>query len=119
MEINYDLGSKNSGPSLASEVMKSDEKRYPCLYIEGEGKLELPESGEMTVKFRRTSRSETEREDGKETYCLTLEIREIISVDGGEVIAPTKKHSDAGEALDALLKAAMHGRGESDRESDY
>jgi hypothetical protein len=103
MKTSINLGQKWDGPCCAPEASKPEEPKehYPSVYLSGEKAYELPESGEMTVRFKRVSRSETER-DGKERHEVTLDLIEITSV------KPDKETEDSDSpeaALDKLREA--------------
>jgi hypothetical protein len=109
MEIeNIDLGRKGYGAIPAPATIDSDEPHYPTLYIDYEGGelTSLPDSGEMTVKFRVNSRTESER-DGKKSCSLSLDIKRILSVKASET--PRKSREDElDEMADAELKRGAY-----------
>lgn len=77
------------------------EKYYPCLYLDWEEKYNLPESGEMTVRFRK--KSETNRTGDRGTsQSVELEIREILDVEADKV--SKKDRENGSEALDKYKK---------------
>lgn len=100
MPIN--LGRKMEAPEAAPEPTKSSEMCFPSLYIDGEDSqlAELPESGEMTVKFKKTSHTATTR-NGKKSTSVCLDILSI------ENIEPEAEEAGEEETTeDALDKAA-------------
>lgn len=109
--VSIDLGQADNYPQAVSiKSEDSDEKRYPCLFIDTDEDLEIPESGKMTVEFKRTSKNTSENEEGDCRYSITLQIQKITAVDGGEVSAPSKSYDSAGDALDAIAKALSKGK---------
>jgi len=96
-----DLGrSGGMGPAIASA--SEDEKHYPTLYLEWDEKYDLPDSGTMTVKFKKNSETNTKRK-GEEHQTVSLDILEITSVKGKKSIAPEE---DPGDVLDRLKDEA-------------
>lgn len=98
-----DLG--RSMPSLDSlptgGTAAPSDKHYPTLFLEWEDDYELPESGKMTVKFKKNS--ETNTKGGKEVPSMQrveLEITSIESVSAGK----KDKEESSGDALDKLKK---------------
>lgn len=98
-----DLG--RSMPSLDSLPTGSpaapSDKHYPTLFLEWEEDYELPESGKMTVKFKKNS--ETNTKVGKDKQAIQrveLEITSIESVSAGK----KDKEESSGDALDKLKK---------------
>lgn len=92
--------------------MKSPEsdKHYPTFHYEGPEDLGLPDGGTLEIKFVKTGSSISES-DGKKRYSCTVEVREILEVEGEEVEAPTKSYSKGSdEALDALMAALTKGK---------
>jgi hypothetical protein len=98
-----DLGRKGYGAIPAPATLDSDETHYPTLYIDYEGGelKNLPDSGEMVVKFRVNSRTESER-DGKKSCSLSLDIKRILSVKASE--APRKSRE---AELDEIAEGEM------------
>lgn len=81
--------------------MEHGEKSYPNLYLDWGNKYELPESGELTVKFRKTSETMSKDKSG-ERQSVTLEIREICGVKAGGKKSEKDEDEDGGKALDKL-----------------
>jgi len=100
MKTPVDLGYKmDMGPSSAS----MNKKMWPTLHLEWPGKYDLPESGEMTVKFVKTGENKSKGPDGKMRYTVDLEIKSIESVEEGEVEESEKEESGS-DALDRHMK---------------
>lgn len=116
MSEGIDLGSE--GPCCVStEPPKAPEKYYPSVTYDGPNELDLPDEGEMTIRFKKTRTSESDY-DGKKRHSCTFEVREILKVDGEkpevEVEAPAgNSKNDAEEALDTLMKAHMESKAKS------
>lgn len=89
-------------PVSASE----SKKHYPAFHYDGTEDIGLPDEGTMEIKFVKTASSVSES-DGKKRYSCTVEVREILEVEGEEKdAAPTKSYSrDSEDALDALMAA--------------
>jgi hypothetical protein len=105
MKTAIDLGyTYDNGPCAPCEVKSQTDapkKHYPCLHIDCGSSLlkNLPDEGEVTIRFKVTSRNTNER-DGKKTCSLTLEAREILDVD-----VESEDEEESGEsALDKLAK---------------
>lgn len=96
--ISYD---EHMTPSAVKQEAPS--KHYPAFHYDGEQELDLPAEGEMVIKFRKTSSSVSEREDGKRHYSCTVEVREIVDVKEDEDSKPVAKYNNAEEALDKLM----------------
>ena len=104
-----DLGrkmSEMSEPAVPSEPHKS----YPMLYLDWDDTYDLPDSGEILLKFKKTSES-TSKDKRGEHQSVTLEIREICAVKSGKKTAKDEDE-DGGKALDKL-------RDEVDESEDY
>lgn len=106
MKTPINLGQKYSDPCCAPLCDKASseppKEHYPSVYLSGEEAYDLPESGTMTVRFKRVSRSETERE-GKERHEVTLDLLEITSVKSDK----KSEDSDSPEAALDKLRAAL------------
>lgn len=96
-DMPIDLG-KSYPLESALPSSSKDEKHYPSLYLEWNSDYDLPESGTMTVKFKKTSETNTKREDEMH-QTVNLDILSIESVKGGKSETPEE---DAGDVLDKL-----------------
>lgn len=102
--MKIDLGKKIDGP-CCPVPSGSNNTYYPSLYLEGTGSLkDIPESGTLTIRFKRVSQTERER-NGDKSCSVELEVREIIGADAGD--AETEKSGE--DALDELAKALKDG----------
>jgi hypothetical protein len=95
---------KSEGP-LGGEMVEP--KWYPTTCIESKKDLELPESGTITFKFKRTMKEERER-NGVETYRYELDLTDLVSVKDAE-----KKGAPSREDVIAMLAKEVAG-GEDD-----
>jgi len=102
MKLPMDLGYKMEGPTEVS-VMPS--KMYPSLHLEWPTDYDLPDSGELTVTFRKTGENKSKDRNGKARYTVDLEIQSIESVEAGEEEGETEEESGA-DALDRYAKEA-------------
>jgi hypothetical protein len=103
MKMNIDLGQKDGMCCPCDAPSKTEGPRvyYPGFHYEGDEELDLPESGEMTIRFVKTGSSENTNRDGKTRYSCSIEVRKIVSVEGnGEEQKSASKITE--EALDAL-----------------
>lgn len=122
--MSIDLGKKDetgSCPCPCGTEKGKSEVRYPTLYLDSEKSdlKELPESGTMTVQFKRVSWEERKTE--KETrYSCVLEVQKILDVKDAAPEAPaTKKGATAtSEALDMLAEALTKKKSEQSDDSD-
>lgn len=98
--MNIDLGKKSEG-CCPAPCSPSNSVYYPSLYLEGSAELkDIPESGEITVRFKRNSLRVDTRDD-KKRYCVELEVRAVTGVKAGD--AEKEKSGEA--ALDELAEA--------------
>jgi hypothetical protein len=99
--MRIDLGQKMDfpeGPIMVAAPKEESKVHYPSIYIRGGSELKaIPESGTITFRFKRVSKSERER-DGQKNCELELECREITDVASGS----GKSEESPGRALDAL-----------------
>jgi len=100
-----DLGKKSDHSMMAMPKESEDDSKvyYPSLYISGV-KVSLPESGEITLKFKKLSETKSTC-DGKTDYSVELEVQEICEVESTE----DETKEDSGDALDKLAKEADDG----------
>ncbi len=112
--LKIDLGS--SGPETVAMPAPSNDKDepkkyYPSFYYTGDKALNVPKEGEMVIRYKETSSSETTDEDGNTRYSCTIEIREIVSAEEDEETeAPAKSGTEAGDALDAIMREKIKSK---------
>ena len=78
-----------------------EKEHYPSVHLSGEEDYNIPESGIMTVRFSRNSKTEIEMKDGKKRCDVSFDLLEILD------IKPDKKaemDESAEEALERLKK---------------
>lgn len=88
---------------------------YPSFHYAGTKELELPDEGEMTIKFRKRSETSSTDKNGKHFYECDIEVQSICEVEGeetddgdeeneNETEAPYKSGTkDTEDALDKIL----------------
>lgn len=97
----------SSGMTLAEPSKPYDNKHYPKLRLHWDAKYDLPEHGEMTVKFYKCEEVNTDRE-GRISQTVELDILTIedVKAEKGERKSPRK---EAEEALDSAMEDATEG----------
>lgn len=100
-----DLGIKPSSKECVTTVESGpkDKPHYPCLYFSHEEKLDIPESGEAVIKFRRIEMAENTRDEDSPKYRYELEVQGIEPKGG--------KKADLASALRKSMQKAK-GNGE-------
>lgn len=112
--MNIDLGkSMEAGPSVPAPEKDSKKTYYPTLYIDGSEALKaLPESGTMTVAFKRCSQTVADR--GGETCCsVSLDITKILDIEPDASTGAEKE--DTVSILEDMAEE-MGGEGEEDKD---
>lgn len=105
-----DLGTTHS-KLMEAMPMQDSGTTYPRFHYSGPKELDLPDEGEMTIKFRKVSETESKREDGSEWYECSIEVRCICDCgESEEMEAPTKRDTSAEEALDTLARALQKSK---------
>jgi hypothetical protein len=105
--MKIDLGTKSSGPGCCapSPCCEGEEKTYyPSLYLSGDKKISLPDSGSAVITFRKVSSGEDQREGQDAHYRCELEIHSI------EVKSADRKDDglvDVGSALKDAMRRKM------------
>jgi hypothetical protein len=100
---------------LASSI---DDKKpqYPTFHYTGTDSLDLPEDGEMTIKFHVVSETETSK-DGKHRYECVVEVRAIEDVAEETDEAPAHgADKSVSDLLDSLMEKHMS---EKNGKSEY
>lgn len=110
MKMNKDLGYSYDDMPQPVGPGGDNKKMYPTFHYEGPEDLELPKDGTMTIKFKKTSSSEREGRDGKKTYSCTVEVKELVSVNGEKDNSPSKRDKSAEESLDRLASEKMRSK---------
>jgi hypothetical protein len=91
---------------------------FPHFHYRGPVDLELPDDGEMTIRFCKKTETSSIDNDGKHWYCCKIEVRAIKDVDGkgppeAHIPAPSKSFDEASGALDKIREGL-----EKDSEGD-
>lgn len=103
MKMNFDMAQKDSMCCPYPEpVSRDDRVSYPSFHYSGDAELELPDSGVMTIRFKKSGSSESTDSRGKEHYSCTIDVHEIVSVDGGGMKKNAARESE--DALDAIAR---------------
>ena len=105
MKLNIKLGEKISAPVSVSEGPK-DSMYYPELHVTKDEPIHFPKEGTMVIRYKKVALSER---DGK--YSCTFEVHELVSVDGDEPEAPSKRDKSGEDALDELAEKKSKERG--------
>lgn len=82
---------------------KAQDEYFPEFTFREDDEPELPDEGVMEIRYRKV-RSSVDKK-AKKPYSCTVEVREIISVDGKKEDVndiPSKSYDEAGNALDKL-----------------
>jgi hypothetical protein len=102
MSMSIDLDQKDSYPEVVKNTADT-RKYFPTFRYSGK-ELDLPDEGEMTIRFKVVERTESER-DGKKTCSYTIEVQSIEDVEEESDDSPTKSYDEAGSALDKIVEA--------------
>lgn len=94
------MGSPTSPGSFGRD---SGKQRYPSFHYSGPEELELPDEGEMTIAFKKTSETSRTRRDGSRWYECDIEVCCICDVEDDEE-GDDDSEVSAGDALDVLAK---------------
>ena len=104
-----DLAMKYDDMGGPVEISKED-VHYPTFHVESKKKIDFPEEGEMTIKFKKI-RSEHSTGERGERYSCTIEVRGIVDMEADENPEPKKSGSrEAEDALDAIARAVSAKR---------
>lgn len=107
IELDVDLSKSPGEPTSLSTG-----EYFPEIHFEESHPCPIPESGLLTVSFRLIKHSEDSRNEDNKKYGYTIQILKLISAVGESDTSPTRKYSEGGEALDALVKEKESDEGE-------
>jgi hypothetical protein len=104
------MGGMVTGPSPTSG--KPRDPDYPTFHYDGKKELDLPDEGEMTIKFRKVSSTSSVNKEGEHRYACTIEVRSVCDVEGESDDESPAHGSDksVSDLLDSLMKKAMEDR---------
>jgi len=108
--MKIDLAMKNQ---MGTEPV-SDKPYYPTLHIETDEKIDFPHAGTITLHYKKTSSSMNERE-GKKHYSCTLEMQEILDMEGDKEEDTRTTSRKTEDALDKIADEY----GKKNRKGDY
>lgn len=97
-------------------VVGENKKHYPTVHIETSDELDIPDEGTVTFKFRKKGAEWRKKDDGKERYSCTLELKELVKSrkknsekEDGEDKLPSEETENA---LDAIVISISTGEKE-------
>lgn len=101
-KLGVDLaGARSYGDGM---TMPSEEKSYPEFSFTEDEPCDIPEEGELTVKYRLIRHATDTTNEGRPKYSYTICVKKLISAEGESDKSPARKYSEGGDALDALVK---------------
>lgn len=121
IDLGVDMSKHMEGPPGAIAGPMEGGKQYPHFHYCGPKELHLPDSGEMTVTFKKKSETSSIKDDGSHWYECCIEVREITEVESDEPKSPTSGDHSAEEALDTLaeeLRKHREMQGEEGEDED-
>jgi len=111
LEMDDYMGAMVAGPSSD----KPREPDYPTFHYDGKKELDLPDEGEMTIKFRKVSSTSSVNKSGEHRYACTIEVQSICDVEGADDEDNAPAHGSdksVSDLLDSLMEKAMESRKE-------
>src|SRR6267142_2942123 len=95
-------------------VSTSESKRspdYPTFHYDGKEELNLPDKGEITVRFRKVSETSSVTKAGEHRYACTIEVQAICDVEGEEDSTDAYDQKNSVEnILDGLMEKLQKGK---------
>lgn len=82
-----------------------DVKSYPEFAFTENEPCDIPDEGELTIKYRLVRHSEDTTNEAHPKYSYTICVKKLISAVGESDKSPTRKYAEGGDALDALVAA--------------
>lgn len=102
--MNYPISLDDSSPMASIEGPR---KNYPRLHLQWDKKYDLPDDGEMTVRFHKCSETNTEGDNGtSQSVELDILTIEDVKAEKGEKKSPRR---EAEEALDSAMEDVVEG----------
>jgi hypothetical protein len=93
---------KDSG-RLSPATLSDRPDDYPTIRLESHDDPELPDEGELTIKFHKTHEEVRNKDKPNEVYACTLEVLHLVKVKGSKG-KPAESHDESGSALDKLMQ---------------
>jgi hypothetical protein len=102
-------------PSVAGSAnLEKREPSYPTFHYEGKEELDLPDEGEMTITFRKTSSTSSVDKKGEHRYACTIEVQSICDVEDGDeddIEAPAHgSDKSVSDLLDDMMKKHVEAK---------
>lgn len=102
-KIDLDVNLERDGGMGMS--VPSGPSHYPEFSFEEDEPCDIPEEGELTIKYRLVRHATDTTNEDRPKYSYTICVKKLISAVGESDKSPTRKYSEGGEALDALVAA--------------
>ena len=96
----------------------SGDKGFPTFSFTEDEPCDIPDEGELTIKFRLVKHAEDTTNEDRPKYSYTICVKELISAVPESDKSPTRKYDEAGDALDALAEAKQDSN-KAEEEGEY
>jgi hypothetical protein len=114
IKLDRDLeGSQNNGYGGLTSVTPGV-KDFPTFSFTESTPCDIPDEGELTIKFRLVKHAEDTTNEDRPKYSYTVCVKKLISAVAHSDKSPTRKYDEAGDALDALAKAKNNNSNEEE-----
>lgn len=105
IELNKDLsGTRSYGDGMPMTASFSEEKNYPEFSFTEDEPCNVPEEGELTIRYRLVRHATDTTNEDKPRYSYSICVKKLISAEGERDKSPSKSYDNASGALDALVK---------------
>lgn len=103
IKLDKDLAGTKSYAGETAFPTTSVRESYPEFSFSEDEPCDLPEEGELTIKYRLVRHATDTTDEEHPRYSYTVCVKKLISA-VGESDSPTRKYIEGGDALDALVK---------------
>lgn len=98
-------GTTNYGAGLPMNT--SQKASYPEFSFSEDEPCDLPEEGELTIKYRLVRHATDTTDEAHPRYSYTVCVKKLISAEGEKDKRPAKSYDEAGDALDLLAASKL------------
>lgn len=95
-------------------VAAASEPYYPTFTFRYDEDADLPEEGEMVIKYRLSRKEQDTKAPKDEQFACTIEVTKIISVESEEEEAGENENNDAEEGEEMSAPAKSYGKDAAD-----
>lgn len=100
-------GTKSYGDGMPMTASFSEAKNYPEFSFTESEPCNLPDEGELTIKYRLVRHATDTTNEDRPKYSYTVCVKKLISAEGEKDKRPARSLNESDDALDVLAASKL------------